>query len=265
LASEDGLKQFFSEASSLKLLTAAQEIELAKRIERGDRSARRELCAHNVRLAIKWAKAYRNMGVEFEDLVQEGMIGLQIAVDKFDWRREIKFSTYASHWIKRELDRAVRNKRAVVKVPRHVLRLQRQAMMYLAANPEATDDEVCTKLECSPAQLAVALDAPQVGSLDESRGDNETTLQSVLPDKTALGDDPALLVEDLLTQFQLGDLRSALMRLSPQQRRVVRLRWGLDGPPRSYREIEIRLKMSKQEVQREIRESLKILRKEMRT
>ncbi|HLE98824.1 MAG TPA: sigma-70 family RNA polymerase sigma factor, partial [Gaiellaceae bacterium] len=143
----DSLQLFLADVGRHKLLTAAEEVALAKRIERGDRVAKRMMIESNLRLVVSIAKGYRGLGVPFLDLIQEGTLGLNRAVEKFDWRRGFKFSTYATWWIRQSVQRAVANHARTIRVPVHVV--ERQQKLSRAARRlevelgrEATKDEL---------------------------------------------------------------------------------------------------------------------------
>ncbi|MGH2977534.1 MAG: sigma-70 family RNA polymerase sigma factor, partial [Gaiellaceae bacterium] len=124
--SADSLQLFLADVGRHKLLTAADEVMLAKRIERGDVPAKRRMIESNLRLVVSIAKGYRGLGVPFLDLIQEGTLGLNRAVEKFDWRRGYKFSTYASWWIRQAVQRAVANQQKTIRIPLHVFERRRQ-------------------------------------------------------------------------------------------------------------------------------------------
>jgi len=229
--STDSLQRFLKEIGRVDLLTAAQEVELAKRIERGDHAAKQEMVEANLRLVVSIAKRYRNQGLPFLDLIQEGTIGLVRAAEKFDHRRGFKFSTYATWWIRQAVARALADKARTIRMPVHVveklnkiMRTERKLRAEHGRDPSA--DEIARELELTPdeiehilrtAQTPVSLEKP-VGDEDESEfGHFLTDELQPLPEETA----------------ELNLRREALMRilgtLSPRERRVLELRYGLDG------------------------------------
>jgi RNA polymerase primary sigma factor len=230
VATTDSLQLFLNEIGRYPLLTAEDEVELAKRIERGDLAAKEKMINSNLRLVVSIAKRYQGHGLTLLDLIQEGVLGLIRAVEKFDWRRGFKFSTYATWWIRQAVQRGVQNRSRVIRVPVHVADLERKA--------SRTERELTAKLERLPTEEEVA-EAAKI-PLDKLRQAREAvrTLASldrpVGEDESAtLGDLIAAPGEDLAQEVQvaLGDgaLSNALETLSPMQRRVLELRFGLAG------------------------------------
>ena len=236
----DPLQIFLKDISKVSLLTAAQEVELAKRIERGDRRAKQEMVEANLRLVVSIAKRYRKQGLPFLDLIQEGTIGLVRAVEKFDHRRGFKFSTYATWWIRQAVTRALADKARTIRMPVHVvdklhkiLRSERilRAELYRDPTPTEIAKEVGLPLEeveqiLRTAQTPVSLQAP-VG--DEEGGE----LGHFLADKDLpLPEDAAESVS------RTTALRNCLDSLGGRQRQVLELRYGLDGGrPRTLEEV----------------------------
>jgi RNA polymerase primary sigma factor len=229
--STDALHLFLKEIGKVPLLTAAEEVELAKRIERGDRRAKQEMVEANLRLVVSIAKRYRNQGLPFLDLIQEGTIGLVRAAEKFDWRRGYKFSTYATWWIRQAVARALADKGRTIRMPVHVVeklnkivRSERKLRSELGREPTPAEiagdvalplGEVEQILRSS--QAPVSLEKP-VGDEDESELGHFLTDENVpQPDEAADG----LLRRELL--------RRILGTLSQRERQVLELRYGLDG------------------------------------
>src|SRR5919202_538778 len=151
----ESLKLFFQQAATYPLLTAAEEIELAKRIERGDLDAKDRMIPSNLRLVIHVARGYRGQGLPFHDLIQEGIVGLIRAAEKFDWRKGFKFSTYATLWIRQAIQRGLANKARVIRIPVHIGQRERKiarAQRELAARlgREPTEDEIAKAAELTP-------------------------------------------------------------------------------------------------------------------
>jgi len=248
-ATADSLQLFLNEMARYPLLTAREEIELAKQIERGDRRAKDRMINSNLRLVVSIAKRYRDHGVPLLDLIQEGIFGLIRAVEKFDWRRGFKFSTYATWWIRQAVQRAVANKARSIRIPVHVLEDERRiarAQDRLAATLGRPPDEseIARELDLSVAQVRRVREAPRaVTSLDRQIGEDEgVTLHEFLP---APEQEP---VEEIQVPLDFGALRTAVARLPERERDVIRLRYGLDGEPMSLAEVGARLGVTRERV-----------------
>ena len=227
-ADPDGLLQFLRRAARTKLLTPSEERELARRIERGDVSARDRMIEANLRLVVSVAKPYRHSGLPLADLIQEGTIGLIRAVEKFDHRRGNRFSTYAVVRIREYVLRAVAEKSHLVRLPPNanarLLRLRRVMREVRARTGRApTTEELAAAAGMTPVEVQHLLQvAAPVASLDEPVGDDAAPLRDVLPDAGA--DDP---VERLGADG--GSVGALLSGLSPRQREVILRRFGLAG------------------------------------
>ena len=253
VATTDALQLFFQEVERYALLTADEEVALAQRAEQGDREARDRMVTANLRLVISIARRYQHMGLSLLDLIQEGVLGLIRAVDKYDWRRGFKFSTYATWWVRQGIQRALASKTREIRIPenvvdleRRVLRAERDLLARLGRQP--TEDEIAAVADISPRRLEdLRKVARVVTSLDRPVGEEETTsLGDLLPaDQTG----PDELVSVSLSE---RTLREAVERLPDLERRVVALRYGMDGDrePRSLREVGRMLDMSPQRVRR---------------
>jgi RNA polymerase primary sigma factor len=245
----DALQLFLREAGRHTLLTAAQEVELAKAIERGDQLAKQRMIQSNLRLVVSIAKNYRNQGLPFLDLIQEGTLGLIRAVEKFDWRRGYKFSTYATWWIRQAVARALADKARMIRMPVHIVerlhklnRAERQLWTELGREP--TLEEVATEANLPFDQAKEARSAPRAMSLDAPIGDDD---DAVVGDFVS-GNDPLPdeLVEDSLRSQTLAD---ALKSLPDRQRNVIILRYGLDeSDPRTLEDIGRRLGITRERV-----------------
>ncbi|GIU96091.1 MAG: RNA polymerase sigma factor SigA [Gaiellaceae bacterium] len=249
-ATSDSLQLFLNEMAQHPLLTAAQEVELAKRIERGDRAAKERMINANLRLVVSIAKRYQGHGVPLLDLIQEGIIGLIRAVEKFDWRRGFKFSTYATWWIRQAVQRAVANKARTIRIPVHVLdderrigRVQDRLAATLGRAPE--DEEIAAELGVPLERVRRVREAPRtVTSLDKRIGEDEgAELHELLPS----GEEP---FEDVEIPLDAGPLRAAIDRLPELEREVVLLRYGLDGEPLELAEVARRLGISRDRARR---------------
>jgi RNA polymerase primary sigma factor len=236
----DSLQLFLQEVGRYTLLTKAEEIHLAKRVEAGDVAAKRRMIESNLRLVVSIAKNYRGQGLGFLDLIQEGILGLIRAVEKFDWRRDLKFSTYATWWIRQAVARALADKSRTIRLPVHVVerlqrinRAERTLMLRLAREP--SNEEIATEAQLPLQQVLDVRSASRHPiSLEEPVGDDgDTSFSDFLADDEAV--DPADAVEGRLRceVLQLG-----LEHLSDRDRRVLELRYGLDGhDPRTLDEI----------------------------
>ena len=257
----DALQLFLREAGRRPLLTAAREVELAKRIERGDVAAKTEMIEANLRLVVSIAKNYRNQGLPFLDLIQEGTLGLIRAVEKFDWRRGFKFSTYATWWIRQAVARALADKGRTIRMPVHVVeRLQRigraKHALWARLGREPTLEEVAEEAGLPVVQVrAVRAAARASASLDQPVGANE---DATLGDFVA-GDGP--LPEELVESTLRSEaLARALRKLSLRERQVVILRYGLAGEePTTLEEIGQRLGLTRERVRQIEADSLRRL------
>ena len=257
----DALQLFLREAGRHPLLTAPQEVELAKRIERGDRDAKQQMIQANLRLVVSIAKHYRNQGLPFLDLIQEGTLGLIRAVEKFDWRRGFKFSTYATWWIRQAVARALADKARTIRMPVHIVeRLQKlnraERGLWVQLGREPTLEEIAQEANLPLSQaLEVRAAARASASLDAPVSDGEDAL---LGDFVAGdGPSPEELVESSLRSQVLAD---ALRALPDRSRAVVVLRYGLgDADPKTLEEIGRRLGLTRERVRQIEVEALKRL------
>jgi RNA polymerase primary sigma factor len=246
----DALQLFLREAGRHPLLTAAQEVELAKRIERGDACAKQTMIQANLRLVVSIAKNYRNQGLPFLDLIQEGTLGLIRAVEKFDWRRGFKFSTYATWWIRQAVARALADKARTIRMPVHIVeRLQKmnraERTLWTRLGREPTLEEVAEEANLSIQQAKeVKAAARASSSLDQPVGDED---DAVLGDFVA-GDGP-LPEEEVEVSLRSQALQQALDALSARERQVLVLRYGLDdSEPKTLEEIGRRLGLTRERV-----------------
>ncbi len=257
----DALQLFLREAGRHPLLTAAQEVELAKRIERGDAEAKSRMIQSNLRLVVSIAKNYRNQGLPFLDLIQEGTLGLIRAVEKFDWRRGFKFSTYATWWIRQAVARALADKGRTIRMPVHIVeRMQKinraERTLWTQLGREPSLDEIADEASLTPQQvLEVRAAARASASLDAPVGDTE---DAVLGDFVA-GDEP--LPEEMVElHLRSQALRLALEALPAREREVVTLRYGIGGTePKTLEEIGRRLGLTRERVRQIELESLRRL------
>ncbi len=251
-ATTDALQLFLNEAAKYPLLTAAEEVELAKAIERGDKAAKDRMINSNLRLVVSIAKKYQGHGISLLDLIQEGIIGLIRAVEKFDWRRGFKFSTYATWWIRQAVQRGVANKSRTIRIPVHIAereqkitRAERELTAKLERSP--TDAEIAKLAKLSVKHVREARNAARaVTSLDKPIGDtgDAGTLGELFPA------DQALPEEEVHVSLEEDVLRRAVADLPERERDVVKLRYGMDGDsePRSLEEIGRRMGLTRERV-----------------
>jgi RNA polymerase primary sigma factor len=258
--STDALQLFLKDIGKVELLTAAEEVELAKRIERGDHRAKQEMVEANLRLVVSIAKRYRNQGLPFLDLIQEGTIGLVRAAEKFDWRKGYKFSTYATWWIRQAVARALADKGRTIRMPVHVV----EKLNKIVRSERKLRGELCR--EPSPIEIASDVDLPldeveQIlrtsqapVSLEKPVGDEEESeFGHFLTDERPLPAPPTTLRQELL--------RDILGTLSHRERRVLELRYGLDGEqPRTLDEVGRAFNVTRERIRQIENQSLKKLR-----
>jgi len=257
----DALQLFLREAGRHALLTAAQEVELAKRIERGEMAAKQRMIQSNLRLVVSIAKNYRNQGLPFLDLIQEGTLGLIRAVEKFDWRRGYKFSTYATWWIRQAVARALADKARTIRMPVHIVeRMQKmnraERTLWMELGREPTLEEIADEASL-PVQQAreVRAAARASASLDQPVGDQD---DATFGDFVA-GDDP-LPEERVEVSLRSQALAVALQALPERERQVLVLRYGLvDEEPKTLEEIGKRLGLTRERVRQIELESLRRL------
>jgi RNA polymerase primary sigma factor len=260
----DALQLFLNEARRYPLLTKEQEVELAMAVERGDLKAKERLINSNLRLVVANAKRYQGQGLSLLDLIQEGILGLIRAAEKFDWRRGYKFSTYATFWIRQAMQRGLEQKARTIRIPtdlaqreRRVARAERQLAVELGREP--TDDEIVRRAELDPDELERIRGASRVvTSLDRPVGEEgETELGALLPSEEPPPDEEV--------NVALGEqaLRRAVARLPDSEREVVRLRYGINGDDATtIREIGRRLGIPGRQVQRLEEQALRRLASE---
>jgi len=246
----DSLQLFLADVGRHKLLTAHEEVVLAKAIERGDERAKRRMIESNLRLVVSIAKGYRGLGVPFLDLIQEGTLGLNRAVEKFDWRRGFKFSTYATWWIRQSVQRAVANHARTIRVPVHVV--ERQQKLSRAARRlevelgrEATKEELAEATGLPIQHVDEALGAAQASvSLNQTVGsDDEGELGDLFADRDAA--DPFDEAEESLRR---QGVRKALDALPERERRILELRFGFEGEPWTLEAIGHELDLTRERV-----------------
>jgi RNA polymerase primary sigma factor len=257
----DALQLFLNEMGRYPLLTADEEIELAKRIERGDLAAKERMVTSNLRLVVSLARKYQGLDLPLLDLIQEGIFGLIRAAEKFDWRKGYKFSTYATFWIRQAIQRGIENKARTIRVPIHVgqrerkvARAERDLSTRLGRAP--TDEEIAEETELPLDQIKEAREATRtITSLDRPVGEEgETALGDLLPSTDAAPE------EEVHISLREEALRTAVARLPSPEREVVRMRYGIGGgQPTALRETGRQLDLSLSDVRRLEERALRLL------
>ena len=254
----DAMSLFLAEVRRHRLLTRAEEGDLARRVERGDLAAKERLVNSNLRLVISNARSYEGLDLPLLDLIQEGMLGLIRAAEKFDWRKGYKFSTYATFWIREAIQRAIANRARTIRIPVHIGQRERRierarATLIARLGREPSDEEIAEAAELDIQEVHATREiARVVTSLDRPVGEEaETTLGALLrSDATATDEEVELAARD-------AALHRALQRLPEAERNVVKLRFGIDGDdPTPLREAGRRLGMSSDAVRKLERKAL---------
>src|ERR1700761_7505705 len=258
----DSLQLFLKDIGKVRLLTAQEEVDLAKRIERGDLDAKQKMVESNLRLVVSIAKNYRNQGLPFLDLIQEGTLGLVRAAEKFDYRKGFKFSTYATWWIRQAIARALADKARTIRIPVHVVeklnkigRAERKLVTELGREP--TPEEIAEVTGIDPEEVdSIKRSAQAPVSLEKPVGDEEESeFGQFIADEKA--ESPFDRAADLLTKEAL---KEALENLSYRERRVLELRYGLGGEhPRTLDEVGRTFNVTRERIRQIENQSLKKL------
>ncbi|MFN8160126.1 MAG: sigma-70 family RNA polymerase sigma factor [Solirubrobacterales bacterium] len=225
----DSFQLFLNQASRYPLLTAQEEIELAQAIERGDLAAKERLINSNLRLVVKFASRYQGFGLPLADLVQEAMLGLIRAAEKFDWRRGYKFSTYAVLWIKQSIQRGLDNSGRAVRIPAHIAQRERTvnriaAELRAELNREPSEEEIADRAKLPLDEVKAVRDLTRVTtSLDQTVGEGDTTLGELRAQSEASSDD------EVLERQREEAVSSALATLPENERKVIEVRFGTGG------------------------------------
>ncbi len=258
----DSLQLFLKDIGKVRLLTAQEEVDLAKRIERGDLDAKQKMVESNLRLVVSIAKNYRNQGLPFLDLIQEGTLGLVRAAEKFDYRKGFKFSTYATWWIRQAIARALADKARTIRIPVHVVeklnkigRAERKLVTELGREP--TVEEIADATGIEPDEVdSIKRSAQAPVSLEKPVGDEEESeFGQFIADERA--ESPYERAAEILTKEAL---REALENLSYRERRVLELRYGLGGEhPRTLDEVGRTFNVTRERIRQIENQSLKKL------
>ena len=257
----DSLQLFLKDIGKVSLLTAQEEVGLAKRIERGDLDAKEKMVESNLRLVVSIAKNYRNQGLPFLDLIQEGTLGLVRAAEKFDYRRGFKFSTYATWWIRQAIARALADKARAIRIPAHVVeklnkigRAERKLVTEFGREPAAEEIAEVTGIE--PEEIeSIKRFAQAPVSLEQPVGDEESEFGQFIADERA--ESPYERAAEILTNEALRD---ALEKLSYRERHVLELRYGLGGErPRTLDEVGRTFNVTRERIRQIESQSLKKL------
>jgi RNA polymerase primary sigma factor len=261
--STDSLQVFLKDIGKVDLLTAAQEVELAKRIERGDMLAKQQMVEANLRLVVSIAKRYRNQGLPFLDLIQEGTIGLVRAAEKFDYRKGFKFSTYATWWIRQAVARALADKARTIRMPVHVVEklnkiLRTERKLRAERGREPSCEEIARELGFSVDEVEQVRRTAQVPvSLEKPVGDDEESEfgHFLEDDSEPLPDEAASVI------LRNETLARALGMLGERERRVLELRYGLNGEaPSTLDEVGRTFNVTRERIRQIENQSLKKLR-----
>ena len=247
----DPVRMYLKEIGRVKLLTAQQEVSLAKRIERGDIRAKHELTEANLRLVVSIAKRYHTDGMSFLDLIQEGNLGLIRAVEKFDYRKGHKFSTYATWWIRQAITRAIADKARTIRIPVHMvekinklIRVQRQLLQNMGREP--MPEEIAAEMGMTDAEIREILRISQTTvSLETPIGEEEDSeLGDFIEDEDAVRSFDAVA-----SQLDRDGVNDALAMLPYRERKVIELRFGLKGEhPRTLEEVAKRFGVTRERI-----------------
>jgi RNA polymerase primary sigma factor len=248
----DALQLFLREVNRFTLLTAAQEVDLAKRIERGDHEAKALMINANLRLVISIARRYQGNQLTLLDLIQEGILGLIRATEKFDWRRGYKFSTYATWWIRQAVERGIANGARMIRLPVYVVEREKkiaraQRRLTTALGRQPTDEEIAQAADIALTQVQdIQAAARIVTSLDKPLGEQEASLGDVLESTDTHPE------EEVELSLREEAVRTAMAELPDEQRTVLELRYGLtdEGEPSTIEQVVERLGISRNKVRR---------------
>jgi RNA polymerase primary sigma factor len=248
---DDPVRMYLKEIGKVELLTADEEKELAARMKAGDWEAKQHLTEANLRLVVSIAKRYTGRGMHFLDLIQEGNLGLIKAVDKFDYTKGFKFSTYATWWIRQAITRAIADQARTIRIPVHMvetinklIRIQRQLVQELGREPEV--EEIAAEMDITPEKVREIMKISQEPvSLEKPIGEEEDShLGDFIPDEDAPS--PA---EQAATTLLKEELERVLSGLTPREEKVLRLRFGLDdGRARTLEEVGLEFDVTRERI-----------------
>ncbi len=260
----DSLRLYLRSIGKVELLSADEEVCLAKQIERGDMRAKEQMVKANLRLVVSIAKGYLGRGLTFLDLIQEGSLGLIRAVEKFDYRRGYKFSTYATWWIRQAVTRAIADKARTIRIPVHmveklnnVVHVERQLVQRLGRDP--TPDEIAAQLRCTPREVRDVLKISQLPiSLEKPIGEDEdSSLGDFVEDETAVSP-----FESATVIMQRENVNRALEALPERERQVIEMRYGLAGSqPRTLEQVGRAFGVTRERIRQIENNTLKKLQK----
>lgn len=260
---EDPVRMYLKEIGKVPLLSAEREIELAQRMEEGDEEAKKELAEANLRLVVSIAKRYVGRGMLFLDLIQEGNLGLIKAVDKFDWRKGYKFSTYATWWIRQAITRSIADQARTIRIPVHMvetinklIRISRQLLQELGREP--TPEEIAAEMEISVEKVREILKiAQEPVSLETPIGEEEDShLGDFIPD-----DDVPAPADAAAFSMLKEQLVEVLDTLTEREQKVLKLRFGLeDGRARTLEEVGRRFEVTRERIRQIEAKALRKLR-----
>jgi RNA polymerase primary sigma factor len=261
--SEDLVKLYLQEIGKVPLLTREEEVKLAKRVARGDKKAKEQLALANLRLVVSIAKKHQGSGLSLLDLIQEGNIGLMKAIEKFDYRKGYKFSTYATWWIRQAISRAIADKARTIRIPTHVLELMRRIYKaeeeYVQEKGEPPSSQELSKMLGVPVEEIerVKKISPYTRSFEEPIGDEEEG--SVLGD--FIGRAKSSPLQEAFSEMQREELRRAIAELDERQRKVLDLRFGLSGQqPMTLEEVGKVFGLSRERIRQIEKEALERLK-----
>jgi RNA polymerase primary sigma factor len=263
---QESLQIYLQQISQIPLITPKEEIELAAEIKKGSEEAREKMITANLRLVVKIAQDYSNLGLSLLDLINEGNIGLMKAVERFDPTKGGKLSTYGSWWIKQSIKRALANQSKTIRLPIHmvdrVTQIRRTtAILSERMGREPTDDELASEMNLPVNRITLLKSVSQKpASLDSPLGDEDgSTLGELVPDNKAVSP-----LENLQSKSIVGDISKVLDQLEPREADIIRLRFGLEGlDPLTLEEVGAKIGITRERVRQLQEHALRALRKSM--